>query len=72
VECTDADLRARAFTRHFADAFGQPYKISTTILHLITPSGVAEQKQVSFYTRLSNAFVQQLESFLAPIIVHET
>ncbi|MFB5191056.1 hypothetical protein [Alicyclobacillus fastidiosus] len=66
VECDDAE-----FSRHVhrlssgrSDGFGRAYKIVASVLHLVSPSGVVEQAQVSFYTRLSRPFAQQLEDCL--------
>lgn len=68
VECTDSDLRSRAFSNHVPiDSYGRPYKITATTVHLISTSGVSEQHQVSFYTRLSTAFAKQLECILQTV-----
>ncbi|WAH38914.1 hypothetical protein [Alicyclobacillus dauci] len=61
----------KEFTRHVRsisstrpDGFGRAYKIVASILHLVSPAGVVEQSQVSFYTRLSSPFAKQLEAYL--------
>ncbi|MCL6443285.1 MAG: hypothetical protein K6T83_07505 [Alicyclobacillus sp.] len=62
IECDDTEYRAHAFQADRGS--GKPYKIVATLLHLVSPSGVIEQAQVSFYTRLSNPFARYLEGLL--------
>lgn len=47
-----------------SESFGSAYKIVATVVHLVSPNEVIEQSNISFYTRLSHSFAQQLQHFL--------
>lgn len=66
IECD-----GREFTKHVhplfqpkSESFGRTYKIVATVVHFVSPHGVIEQDNISFYTRLSQPFAQQLQHFL--------
>ncbi|EPZ49043.1 hypothetical protein [Alicyclobacillus acidoterrestris] len=65
VECDDLEFsqHVNRLSSGRSDA-GRAYKIVTSVLHLVSPSGVVERGQVSFYTRLSRPFAQLLEDYL--------
>ncbi|MBX5437179.1 MAG: hypothetical protein IRZ33_08175 [Alicyclobacillaceae bacterium] len=65
IECTDSELAGQMHLAVGAHAAGKPYKIVTSLLYQISPSGVREQTFVSFYTRLSPAFASQMAGLLA-------
>lgn len=66
VECdgTEFARHAHHLSSTKPDSFGRAYKIVANLLYSVSPAGVIEQAQVSFYTRLSRPFALQLESFL--------
>ncbi|MFD1674910.1 hypothetical protein [Alicyclobacillus fodiniaquatilis] len=66
VECDDKEIinHAHRLLGSSRDPYGRAYKIVANIVHLVSPSGVIEQVHVTFYTRLSRTFAQQLENFL--------
>lgn len=66
VECSELELRGHQSLHPglTAQAQGHPYKIVTTLLYMVSPSGVLEQSGVSLYTRLSAPFARQMNHLL--------
>ncbi|MCL6548874.1 MAG: hypothetical protein K6T30_08195 [Alicyclobacillus sp.] len=65
IECSDEELARETHRTVGGQATGKPYKIVTSLLYQISPSGVIEQTFVSLYTRLSPAFATQMARLLA-------
>ncbi len=66
VECSDDEYRLNGpLYRTVEQGAGRPYKIVTTLMHLVSPRGVLEQERVSLYTRLSSSFARQFEILLS-------
>lgn len=66
VECDDRELsqHINLVSNGQPDSFGSAYKLIASVVHVVSESGVIEQCQVSFYTRLSEAFAKQMDAML--------
>lgn len=67
VECDDDEYRLGQLHGAAEESSLRPYKIVTTLMHLVSQRGVVEQERVSFYTRLSSSFARQFETLLSSL-----